>query len=214
MAAPRRVRWVIKLGGSLGRAGALDSVGNEIARLAPGRGLVIVPGGGRHADAVRRRFARGALSPAQAHEQAILAMNHFGEQAARLIPGVVVTATLAATRRVVAAGEAALLLPYPLAARDGAIPASWDATSDTIAARVCQRLGFGGLILVKSADAPAPSLSARAAAKGARALTDPLFPRFINLRWDVFVVNGARPGTLTMVMEHGAAPGAARITGR
>ncbi|MBI4828801.1 MAG: aspartate kinase [Nitrospinae bacterium] len=210
----RRIRWVIKLGGSLARAGALDRVGKEIARLARGRALVIVPGGGSYADEVRRWYARGKLSLVEAHELAILAMNGYGADVARAIPGVTIAQTLAAARRALAKSGMVVIAPHPLAARDRAIPASWDATSDTIAARLCRRLGFGGLILVKSADAPAPSLSARAAAKGARALTDPLFPRFINPRWDVFVVNGGRPDAMAMVLKNGAAPGAARVTGR
>lgn len=210
----RRARWVIKLGGSLARAGALDRVGKEIARLARGRALVIVPGGGTYADEVRRRYARGKLSLADAHEQAILAMNRYGADVARAIPGVSIAHTLAAARRAMAQSGVVVIAPHPLAARDRAIPANWDATSDTIAARLCQRLGFGGLILVKSADAPASLLPARALAKGKNALADPLFPRFVSPRWDVFVVNGTRPDAIAKALKHGAAPGAARIAGR
>ncbi len=55
------------------------------------------------------------------------------------------------------------------------LPASWDVTSDTIAARVALDLKACELILIKSAPLP-PGTDRRAAAR--LGLVDPVFPAF------------------------------------
>jgi aspartokinase-like uncharacterized kinase len=76
--------WVVKLGGSL--AGS-ERLREWLAALAGQPGLVLVPGGGPFADAVRA--AQGALrfDDATAHHLAMLAMEQYGRALCALQPG-------------------------------------------------------------------------------------------------------------------------------
>ena len=58
--------------------------------------------------------------------------------------------------------------------RPDALPASWDVTTDSIAARIAVRLGAGRLALLKSADLPEGITREEAARLG---LVDARFPR-------------------------------------
>ena len=74
--------WVVKLGGSLDRAGYLRDWTHALAEA--GSPLIIVPGGGEFANAVRAAQGRWDLDDAAAHRMAILAM----EQTAHLLCGI------------------------------------------------------------------------------------------------------------------------------
>ncbi len=126
---------VVKLGGSLfDRTAAVVKAVRE-----SGRPALIVPGGGRFADLVRRRD----LPDTAAHWMALAAMEQFGWYIAS--HGVPATAEIARPR------ETTLLLPYCPVRRADPLPHSWDITSDTIAAWVASELQVD-LILLKSVD--------------------------------------------------------------
>lgn len=126
---------VVKVGGSL--FDRTDAVINAIR--ATGRPVLVIPGGGRFADFVRRLN----LSDTAGHWMAIAAMEQYGWYlASHDIPA---TATIAHPAAMT------VLLPY-CALRDAdPLPHSWDVTSDTIAAWVAARLGTE-LLLLKSVD--------------------------------------------------------------
>lgn len=67
---------MVKVGGGLlACPGALGHVSDTLGRLSPGRSLVIVPGGGPFADAVREFERRYGLSADAGHWMALLAMD-------------------------------------------------------------------------------------------------------------------------------------------
>jgi aspartokinase-like uncharacterized kinase len=110
----------------------------EIFRRQP-RPLLIVPGGGRFADAVRSR----ALDDDDAHWTAIRAMDRFGSLLA--------ASRLPSTEYLAIPLKPTVLLPYRCCRDSDPLPHSWDVTSDTIAAWVAGRLGTG-LLILKSVD--------------------------------------------------------------
>ena len=117
---------VVKVGGGIGD----DALPGVCAALAGRRSLLVVPGGGRFADAVSDADRRHGLRPHTSHRMAILAMEQFGWLLSDLITGVPV------------------LLPAGLPLDE--LPASWDVTSDSIAAWVAHRVGAERLVLVKA----------------------------------------------------------------
>ncbi|MDK2889948.1 MAG: 5-(aminomethyl)-3-furanmethanol phosphate kinase [Methanoculleus sp.] len=126
---------VVKVGGSL-----FDRVAPllEIFREA-GRPVLIVPGGGKFADLVRRLD----VSDTAAHWMAIAGMEQFGWYIASHGVPAAFTLTLPA--------EVTVLLPYCALRRVDPLPHSWNVTSDTIAAWVAKELS-ADLLLLKSVD--------------------------------------------------------------
>ena len=136
---------VVKVGGGLG-ADALRPLCNKLGELGRRHPLLIVPGGAWFADAVREADGRFGLPAAAAHRMAILGMEQFGWLLSELIPGAERRADLARVR----AGRTTVLLPAALPLER--LPASWDVTSDSIAAWVARQTGAGRLVLVKGVD--------------------------------------------------------------
>ncbi|MDA0159970.1 hypothetical protein OM076_06840 [Solirubrobacter ginsenosidimutans] len=140
---------VVKVGGGLGRGAgddALKTLCAALGELGERHPLLVVPGGAGFADAVRDADRRFALSAEAAHRMAILGMEQFGWLLAELIPGAERCADL--TR--FGPGRTTVLLPAALPLH--ALPASWQVTSDSIAAWVAIRVGAGRLVLVKGVD--------------------------------------------------------------
>ncbi|MFG1423376.1 aspartate kinase [Roseixanthobacter liquoris] len=167
---------VVKLGGSLERSGDIRSLA---CRLAGRPGVVIVPGGGRFADAVRAAQGPLALSDRACHAMAILAMEQMAHALADCAPALAPCRTL---EEIEAAAGASAVLWFParllLAARE--IPEDWDVTSDSLACWLATALAAPSLTLVK-----APGTPVDAAARGdsaadwsARGLVDRAFPAF------------------------------------
>jgi 5-(aminomethyl)-3-furanmethanol phosphate kinase len=141
--------WVIKVGGSLGaRPARLRRLMEILAGAARRHWLVVVPGGGSFADAVRRADRRFALGDSPAHWMAILAMDQYGYLLARLAPG----AALVRSRRELLPGRLNVLAPSAWLLRADPLPHSWDVTSDSIAAWIAGILGARRLMLVKHED--------------------------------------------------------------
>jgi aspartokinase-like uncharacterized kinase len=145
----RRTLTVVKVGGGLGRGAgddALRALCRRLGELGERHRLLVVPGGGWFADAVREADRRLGLRAATSHRMAILAMEQFGRLLGDLIPGAALRNDLMLT----GAGRTEVLLPAGLALDE--LPASWKVTSDSIAAWVARKVGAGRLVLVKAAD--------------------------------------------------------------
>ncbi|MCQ1539430.1 uridylate kinase [Methanocalculus taiwanensis] len=127
--------YVVKVGGSLA-----DILPDLVSVFKSCRmRLVIVPGGGAGADAVRLLDP----DPDSAHWMAISAMEQYGHRIASLgIPPI---------DGIVPVSHPSVLLPYCLLRREDPLPHSWDVTSDTIAAWAAWRFSLP-LIVLKSVD--------------------------------------------------------------
>jgi len=138
---------VIKLGGSLAETGRLRSWLSLVARAR--RPVVIVPGGGPLADAVRALQRELLFRDEAAHEMAILAMQQMGLAMIALEQRLVAAETLLAITRAGRGRRVPVWLPAKLCAADRQIPKSWSITSDGLAARLAERLD-SEVVLVKS----------------------------------------------------------------
>ena len=100
--------------------------------------LLVVPGGGEFADAVRAQDRRLGLRPQTAHWMAILAMDAFGWALADLIPGASGCTDLAPAAPARRRGPPRL---RRCCAERDPLPESWAVTSDSIAAWVAGAAG-------------------------------------------------------------------------
>ena len=174
---------VIKLGGSLAESRRLAATLDIIA--AARVPVVIVPGGGGFADAVRCAQSDHGFSDAAAHHMALLAMHQTGLMLAALNARLRPVETLAAMRSSLAARAIPVWLPAKLALRDRRIPADWSVTSDGLAARLAERLGRVPVVLVKSCRIPRGSTTATLVREG---IVDPTFKAIVeraDLAWHV-----------------------------
>ena len=143
---------VIKIGGGLlGVPGALEAVCAEVGAMGRRESIVVVPGGGPFADAVRQLDGTG-LSADAAHWMAILAMDQFAHMLAERIDGAVLVEESGAIAGALAAGRVVVLAPSRWLRAADPLPHSWDATSDSAAAFVAGALDARRLVLVKPAE--------------------------------------------------------------
>ena len=209
---------VVKVGGGLARdAGddALRALCAEIGAAGARHPLLVVPGGGEFADAVRAYNRRVGLEERSAHWMAILAMDQFGWALSELIPGAVRRSGLGP----VPAGVVPVLLPSALLAERDPLPASWDVTADSIAAWVAGAAGAARLVLVKpvaglhAAWPPdgAPVARMTAAELEARRLggVDAHLPAALRAAGvgETWVIDGRAPGRLTELLDEGRTAG-------
>jgi len=142
---------VVKLGGSTADQAEM---GMWIAALASStQPVVIVPGGGPFADQVRAAQTHMGFSDAAAHAMAILAMDQFGhvilDRHKRLAPA----RSLEEIGQALEDGKIPVWLPSALAIPAPDIRASWDITSDALAAWLAGRLSAEALLLIKQTSA-------------------------------------------------------------
>ena len=144
---------VVKVGGSLAeepeRVIALCS---KLSALGKTYGLVVVPGGGRFADAVRDSDQRFKLSSGVSHRMAILGIDQFGMLLAQIMPNSCATYSLEDARELAETEATPIFLPSRLLSREDPLTNSWDVTSDSIAAYVAGRLQAAKLVLVTDVD--------------------------------------------------------------
>lgn len=175
MAACPQGPTIVKLGGSYALSPRLPAILAAIrASHAP---VVVVPGGGPFADAVREAQPRMGYGDKPAHRMALLAMAQYAEALAGLGDGLRVAPDLAAIQAVLGARDVAVWSPWPMADGLEALPQSWDLTSDSLAAWLAGKLGASRLLLLKHRDPPdGGGMSFTEAAEAG--LVDPLFPEY------------------------------------
>jgi len=153
------VDLVVKVGGGLlAQPACLGPVLQRVADAARVSRLLIVPGGGPFADAVRVADAAVGLSDGAAHWMAILAMDQYAHLLADRMAGAVVVWTLDEVCAALGAGQTPVLAPSRWMQDDDPLPHTWDVTSDSIAAWVAGRAGAARLVLVKPAGATGAAL--------------------------------------------------------
>jgi aspartokinase-like uncharacterized kinase len=141
--------WVIKLGGSLAGSAELPAWLQCLADEGVGK-VVIVPGGGPFADAVRQTQQHWKFPDATAHRMALLAMDQYGWMLMGLEPRLKPASSLPEIRERLAVKQVPVWLPGLTLGDHPAIPQSWDVTSDSLAAWLAGELRADGLALVKS----------------------------------------------------------------
>lgn len=204
---------VIKVGGRLSRRpAALRRLMRALGRLARTRALLVIPGGGRFADEVRRSDRRFALGGSAAHWMAILAMDQY----AYLLAILAGHAAVVRGRGAIVAGRLNVLAPSSWLLRTDPLPHSWQVTSDSIAAWVARELSAKRLILVKDVDGlldrdpqhGRPARLRRTVARGRlRGVVDGHFARALGRRIPCWIVNGRRPERVVALIETGQAYG-------
>ncbi|WP_409563044.1 uridylate kinase [Hyphomicrobium sp. MC8b] len=174
---------VIKIGGSLAETGRLAPV---LAMIGGARiPVVIVPGGGPFADAVRNLQSEMRFNDAVAHRLAMLAMEQMAECIVGLQPGMTVARSLDDISEAVMDGQIPVWAPLQMIGSDKTIPESWDVTSDALAARLAELLE-ARLVLLKSVSARDISSAMDLMREG---IVDPVFPEIVaraDLGWSIF----------------------------
>jgi len=154
--------WVVKLGGSLLGSPELPRWLDTLVKVSDGK-VVIVPGGGIFADAVREAQKLAHVSDATAHHLALCAMDQFGLLLAGMNPSLVTASTELELAERGWQHRAVVWLPSHMALADETIPENWDVTSDSLSAWVARKVGASHVVLVKSKDLSLYSKSSQAA---------------------------------------------------
>jgi aspartokinase-like uncharacterized kinase len=191
------VHTVVKVGGSLlGQAGAFDAVLEALTAFRRGRRVVVVPGGGPFADAVRQMFRRVKIGEDAAHWMAVLGMDQYAHAVAARAPGAVLVEQRGEIEAAVAAGHLPVLAPYRWLKGADPLPHSWDVTSDSIAAWVAGALGARRVVLIKPA------------ASDTRPIVDAFFIRTVPPGVEHLIVTADDLGQLDVALDEGrdAAP--------
>jgi len=141
--------WVVKIGGSLLGSPELERWLNIFVKFGNGN-IVIVPGGGIFANAVRQAQKLSKISDACAHKLAVLAMDQFGLLLASLNPLLATASSELEIAERTWQHRAIVWLPSKMVLADDSIPKSWDVTSDSLAAWLAEKLDVQHLILLKS----------------------------------------------------------------
>lgn len=137
---------VVKIGGGLLREEGLDGLRlacADAAGLATRRPVLVVPGGGPFADAVRAVDAAVGLADHLAHELALRAMDQLGVVLRPLLPAADLLPRLVAPRSL------ALLLSTPALGGRPSVPESWSVTSDSLAVLAAGAIGAREAVLLK-----------------------------------------------------------------
>jgi len=140
---------VIKVGGGLLRDEGLEGLRRacaEATEIAAHRPVLVVPGGGPFADAVRAVDEQVGLDDATAHALALRAMDQLGVLLRRLLAAAELLAELVAPRGL------ALLQAAPAFAGRPDVPESWTVTSDSLAVLAAAAIGADEAVLLKSVD--------------------------------------------------------------
>jgi aspartokinase-like uncharacterized kinase len=137
---------VVKIGGGLLRETGLDGLRAacaEAAQMATRRPVLVVPGGGPFADAVRAVDAQVGLADDVAHVLALRAMDQLGVVLRGLLPDAELLADLGAPRSL------GLLLVTPAFESRPGVPQSWAVTSDSLAVLAATAIGAAEAVLLK-----------------------------------------------------------------
>lgn len=141
--------WIVKLGGSLLGSPELPHWLDTLVKISDGQ-VVIVPGGGLFADAVREAQQRTNVSDAVAHDLAMLAMDQFGLLLAGMNSKL---ATASSELEIAERGwqhRCIVWLPSKMVLADDSVPKNWQVTSDSLSAWLANKIGAEQLVLVKS----------------------------------------------------------------
>lgn len=166
---------VVKIGGSL--LGSIQLAACLEAIAASKAPVVIVPGGGLFADAMREAQRALDVPDAEAHCMALLAMAQFAHAICGRHERFCVAHSAGAASEMLGQNAIPVWSPVELTINRNQVPENWDMTSDSLAAWFAAQIGAGRLLLVKSAPHD-PSLRPVDACTE-RGIVDPLFAQTV-----------------------------------
>jgi aspartokinase-like uncharacterized kinase len=137
---------VVKVGGGLLRAEGLAGLRRacaEAGRMATRRPVLVVPGGGPFADAVRAVDIQVGLADDVAHVLALRAMDQLGVLVRALLAGAELCSELVAPHAL------GVLLVAPAFEDRPGVPESWSVTSDSLAVLAAAAIGAPEAVLLK-----------------------------------------------------------------
>jgi len=167
---------VLKLGGSLLSSPVLSQYLQLAIQKGQGQ-LVIVPGGGVFADQVRLTQTQWQYDDKIAHYMAILAMQQMALLFQGLCADLVLINQVSGIRPALQQQQVVVWSPLAIELDAAGIPASWDVTSDSMAAWLAIQLSAIRLILVKSAKIPVNATLEQLATLG---VIDKAFTRLVH----------------------------------
>lgn len=208
---------VLKVGGSLAEDPAsLVRLCQKLSALAKAYRILIVPGGGKFADTVRKFDKTYSLSKMVAHKMAILAMDQYGFFLSDITPKSYVSYSLNKISDP-AKGTLPIFLPSKLMFREDPLEHSWDVTSDTIAAYIAGLLHAEKLVLVTNVDGifsedPKRDVNTKLIAElsaeelqgwNKKTSIDKTLPKILlKTNLDCYVVNGGYPERIKLILEN------------
>lgn len=138
---------VVKLGGSFSFTEVLADWIRALASCAGG--VVIVPGGGPFADAVRYAQSRMGFDDGAAHHMSLLAMEQYGRALISFNDLLLPADTIEVIERRLSVEQVPVWMPVRMVSEAADIAPSWKVTSDSLAAWLSGMIGADRLILVK-----------------------------------------------------------------
>lgn len=192
---------VVKIGGKLLHTQDLGPRLTRFLATLKEPDILLVPGGGQVVNEIRELDRLHRLGEEKSHWLALQGMALTARILGALLPRAAVVENL----EMPASGGVAILDAYAWCRRaPNALPATWELTSDSIAAAAAIQVNATQLILLKSATLP-PGMSWRAASD--RGFVDPLFPQLIaratNLKVTAINFREWPDATVRPAAEHG-----------
>jgi aspartokinase-like uncharacterized kinase len=152
---------VVKVGGSLFDLPGLGKRLASFLSVLEQREIILVAGGGPAAQFVRILNRDHRLGEEASHWLAVRSLSLTAHVLAAMLPSAAVVDSLSERRPLWTSGMWPILDLFAFAkiddARPGALPHSWDVTSDSLAARVAEVSGARELILLKSVTLSSPA---------------------------------------------------------
>lgn len=208
---------VLKVGGSLAEdSTCLKKLCQKLSELAEAHRIVVVPGGGKFADTVRKVDMIFGLSDTVAHKMAILAMDQYGLFLSDITPNSCVSGVLDEIEDS-AKDKLPIFLPSQIMFSRDPLEHSWDVTSDSIASYVASELHAEKLVLVTDVDgifSEDPKKNAdvtcieelsveELCGWNRRTSVDKSLPKLLRLtKIDCYVVNGRYPERIEQILEN------------
>ena len=144
---------IVKVGGSLAmQPSKLRALCKKLTVLSRIHRLIVLPGGGEFADAVRNMDTRFNLSAKTAHCMAILGMDQYGLALADLIGNSLIVTRFQDLALALDSGKVPIFLPSEILLHEEEVENSWDVTSDSIAVFLAAKLHLKRVILVTDVD--------------------------------------------------------------
>jgi (4-(4-[2-(gamma-L-glutamylamino)ethyl]phenoxymethyl)furan-2-yl)methanamine synthase len=141
---------VVKVGGALlADRALLDTVLAHIEDAACDARIVVVPGGGPFADAVRAADRELLFADDTAHWMAVLAVDQYAHLLAERRSCFQLVSSAPEIEAALASKRVPVLAPYRWLREADPLPHSWDVTSDSISAWIAGALGASRLIVIK-----------------------------------------------------------------